>query len=96
MPLGSIIATGERVLIRWFRLFTQGIVWPVQVIQQLLGEQPLPWEGERLTGAQRTRLGVFRRPVLQLLERDPARRPTLQQFCDMCTSIFSATTTVNI
>lgn len=69
---------------------------PMQVIQQLLGEQPLPWEGAGLSAAQRSRLGVFRRPVMQLLERDPGRRPSLSQFCDMASSIFSATTTVNL
>lgn len=66
------------------------------MIEKLLGKQPLPWEEGQLTAAQRSRLGVFRRPVVQLLERDPSRRPSLQQFCDMCTSIFSATTTVNL
>eukprot|EP00892_Ulva_mutabilis_P011411 jgi/Ulvmu1/8642/UM046_0047.1 len=76
--------------------FAMPFVSKDDVIAQLLGKQALPWEEGQLSAAQRSRLGVFRRPVLQLLERDPVRRPSLQQFCDMCTSIFSATTTVNL
>eukprot|EP00892_Ulva_mutabilis_P012606 jgi/Ulvmu1/9718/UM055_0056.1 len=51
-----------------------------EVQAQLLGEQPLPWEGDRLTHSLRRRLGGFKGPVLRMLSRDPASRPSCQQF----------------
>lgn len=56
----------------------------LQVVGQLLGEEELPWEGNNLTFDHRTRLGALRRPILQLLERDPGQRPSMQAFSDKC------------
>jgi serine/threonine protein kinase len=60
----------------------------VQVIAQLVGEAELPWEGQNLTMEQRGRLGVLRKPVLQMLDRDAARRPSMRAFADKCRSLF--------
>lgn len=61
----------------------------MQVVGQLLGEEALPWEGANLTFDHRTRLGALRRPILQLLERDPAARPSMQAFSDHCRALIS-------
>ena len=59
----------------------------LQVVGQLLGEEQLPWEGSNLTFDHRTRLGALRRPILQLLEREPAQRTSMQAFSDRCRSM---------
>lgn len=65
----------------------------VQVMAQLLAEQELPWEGQRLRSrpAVRKRLGVFKKPVLALLHRNPAQRSSMHDFCAACDSLFSST-----
>lgn len=67
----------------------------VQVYAQLLGEAELPWEGARLTLEVQRQLGVFRRPVLQLLAREPGDRISLRQFARDCESIFDSPSLVN-
>lgn len=67
----------------------------VQVYCQLLGEEPLPWEGERLTAGMRKSLGIFRSNVLRLLDRNPAKRMTMQQFANASEAIFDSRTMVN-
>lgn len=59
----------------------------LQVIGQLLGEAQLPWEGNNLTMEQQGRLGVLHKAVLQLLHRDPLRRPPMRAFADKCKSL---------
>lgn len=63
----------------------------LQVIAQLLGERHLPWE--RMSPEDRKKLGAFRNPILQLLERNPAKRPTMTQFYQNCNDIFSSSVT---
>ncbi|NJR42368.1 MAG: protein kinase [Akkermansiaceae bacterium] len=63
----------------------------LQVVAQLLGNQPLPWEN--MSQADRRKLGAFRGPILQLLSRDPSQRPTMPEFYHACNSIFSTSTT---
>ena len=64
----------------------------MQVMAQLRGESELPWEGRRFRAhpSDRRRLGVFRQPVLALLQRRPERRATMQQFCNSCHRLFSS------
>ena len=57
----------------------------------LLGEEPLPWEGEP-GQARLSMLGLFREPVLRLLQREPRQRCSVQAFHSACTQIFAATT----
>lgn len=67
----------------------------MQVYSQLLGDEPLPWEGERLTAAMRKSLGIFRTNVLRLLDRNPSKRMTMQQFANACDAIFDSRTIAN-
>ena len=64
-----------------------------QVMSQLRGEAPLPWEGE-LSAHTLRQLGAFKGPVLQLLRRDPARRASMRSFHDACTKLFASVSTV--
>jgi hypothetical protein len=41
----------------------------------------------------RKKLGAFRSPILQLLDRNPIKRPTMTQFYENCNSIFSTSVT---
>lgn len=63
-------------------------------IQGLNGLQ-LPWEGT-LTPAVRRQLRVFRGTVLKLLARDPAERPSMQEFCTSCDRVLGGSTSVQI
>ena len=62
----------------------------LQVYAQLLGKEQLPWEGDRMTSGNWKKLGIFRHHVLKLLERDPPKRMTMQQFAVACDSIFDS------
>jgi hypothetical protein len=64
----------------------------VQIIAQLKGEAELPWEGERANPEVMRKLRTLRRPIMALLERDPAMRPTMLKFCDLCDDIFGTRT----
>jgi hypothetical protein len=54
-----------------------------QVCAQLKGHLPLPWEGQ-LPEAISSQLGSLQRPILRLLQRDPASRSSMHQFHDEC------------
>ena len=60
----------------------------MQVVAALQGHRPLPWEGEKEAAVQEA-LGVLYAPVLQLLQHDPSRRPSVQEFHNACTKAFS-------
>ena len=62
-------------------------------MQRLRGDLPMPWEGQ-LSAAVQRKLGAFKGPVLQLLERDPARRASMSAFHGACTKLFAARTSV--
>jgi hypothetical protein len=58
----------------------------VQVLAQLRGEAPLPWEGDRQNAIiLREKLGTFKDPILSLLHRDPSCRESLRNFQSLCT-----------
>lgn len=62
----------------------------VQVYSQLADENnELPWEEGRLSAPDRRKLGMFRKPILKLLRRDPAQRTTAREFCNECCSLFT-------
>ena len=63
----------------------------MQVVAQLLGNEPLPWEN--MSTEDRRKLGAFRGPIMQLLNRYPSQRPTMPEFYHACNSIFSTSTT---
>ena len=63
--------------------------------RQLLGEEPLPWEGERLTPDTKRRLGAIKTPVLRMLCRDPTQRASCKELGTSLRAVFSdAVTTV--
>ena len=55
------------------------------------GRGKLPWERVPLDAAIRQQLGVFRKVVLQLLDRNPLNRPSMQDFCASCDRVFAQT-----
>ena len=65
----------------------------MQVLAQLRGDEPLPWEAP-MEGQQLSRLGAFKGPVLQLLHRDPCRRISMHRFHDACTKLFASVASV--
>lgn len=69
----------------------------MQVMDRIEGVNglQLPWEGA-LSPAVRTQLGIFRSIVLRLLARNPAERPSLEDFCVSCDRVLAGTTTVQL
>jgi hypothetical protein len=69
----------------------------VQVMAQIAGEKRLPWEQQGELASERMEaLGVFKGAILQLLNRDPQQRPSMQRFYDAANRIFSSRTTIKI
>lgn len=66
----------------------------VQVMDQIEGVNGalLPWEGDRLTDAVRSKLRLFKGALLQLLHRDPLQRPSMREFCRTCSHVLGETT----
>lgn len=62
----------------------------MNLIEGIRGRQ-LPWEGSNFTRYKKRKLGVFRRPVLSLLSRDPAKRPSMARFCEICDGLLDGT-----
>lgn len=61
-------------------------------IEAVKGMQ-LPWENA-LSQEVHNQLGVFRKHVLKLLARDPAERPSMEEFCASCDCMLDGTTDV--
>jgi hypothetical protein len=61
----------------------------VQVLAQMKGEQPLPWEAGASGGGQE-RLGALSAPLLQLLHRDALHRPSIDMFRTTCSMLLRA------
>ena len=62
----------------------------VQVFEQLADEtRALPWDDGHLASQDRKKLGMFRKPILKLLRRDPAARATAREFCTECSNLFT-------
>ena len=60
----------------------------MQVLECLEGVAAMPWEKETAGGEHlRERLGCFRGPILSLLERNPALRPSMAAFEQTCHSV---------
>ena len=60
----------------------------LQVLAQLQGHRPLPWEGDS-TEEFHKGLGILAGPVLQLLQRTPSQRPSLRRFHETCMQAFA-------
>jgi phage portal protein BeeE len=64
----------------------------MQIYKQLATPDfALPWEEGRLSPEDKKKLGRFRKPLLQLLHREPSQRATALQFCKQMFEIFSST-----
>jgi serine/threonine protein kinase len=57
------------------------------VVDSIVGRLPLPWEGDR-SGKLLRKLGVFKRNVLDCLQRDPALRPPIAAVVQSYGSLF--------
>lgn len=64
----------------------------LQVIERIVGEDKLPWEGEARAKELLKRAGRFKDAVLGLLCRDAAQRVSVQTFVQQYASILSTTT----
>jgi hypothetical protein len=62
----------------------------VQVTAQILGEQPAPWEDDA-SRALLQQVGLLRRAVLALLDRDAELRPSMSELIDACRIVFTRT-----
>lgn len=60
----------------------------MQVMAQLRGELPLPWEGAEKSAVARQG-DVLRGPVMRLLARNPAARMSMTQFRAACEHPFA-------
>jgi hypothetical protein len=58
--------------------------------KQLRGDEPLPWEEPRFSEAARAKLGMFKKPILLMLARDPAQRSSCQTLFETLITMFSA------
>lgn len=63
----------------------------MQMVAQILGEESLPWEPEEKGKELLHRAGVFKGMVLELLNRDPQKRLSIQAFQDQCSSVLERT-----
>ena len=68
----------------------------LQLKRQLLGEELLPWEGDRLTADTKRRLGAIRAPVLRMLCRDPVHRASCKDVAAALRAVFSGASTADI
>jgi hypothetical protein len=62
----------------------------MDVIQQKNGKQ-CRWEGTALSPETRKKLGIFKNILLELLDRNPLKRPSMAEFCAACNRILSST-----
>jgi hypothetical protein len=51
------------------------VVVTVQVVTQIVGERPMPWEDAARAKQLLRTASIFRAPVLTLLQRDPEDSP---------------------
>eukprot|EP01025_Chloroclados_australasicus_P045677 TRINITY_DN50092_c1_g1_i2.p1 TRINITY_DN50092_c1_g1~~TRINITY_DN50092_c1_g1_i2.p1 ORF type:complete len:130 (-),score=8.67 TRINITY_DN50092_c1_g1_i2:535-924(-) len=66
-----------------------------EIMDMLAGDEgSLPWEGENLTKEKARQLGILRKPILQMLTRNPEERPSMLEFKQMLENIFSSNTTM--
>jgi hypothetical protein len=66
----------------------------MQIFNQLASPQhALPWEEDRMSPEDMKKLGKFRKPIMKLLQRDPAQRDTALQFSKSMFEVFSSTAT---
>jgi hypothetical protein len=67
----------------------------MQVMDQIEGVNgmQLPWEGENLTEINRKKMSLYKGALLQLLDRNPLKRPTMRAFHRTCQNILGDVST---
>lgn len=58
--------------------------------------QKLPWERNPMKPRLAQKLGMFRKLVLALLNRDPSKRPPMKTFCTACTRVLSRSDSMHV
>jgi hypothetical protein len=66
----------------------------LQVIAQLRGDKPLPWTEGCMNPEIHTRMGAMYGPLMQLLDRRPAQRPSAAQLRNQCMATAASAMTV--
>lgn len=66
----------------------------VQVEAMILGEKTAPWEDETKALGLAKRFGHLKGPILALLNREPAERPSMIELQYACKRVLSHTTTI--
>jgi hypothetical protein len=64
----------------------------MQIMDMIQGVQPLPWEDPDTAPVLMRNFGYFKNAVMSLLERDPARRPSMAEFRRKCNRVLLQTT----
>lgn len=65
----------------------------MQVMAQLAGEAALPWEDARFGPSVLRRFGLFKEACLELLHRDPLKRPSMREFTRICRQVLALSET---
>ena len=61
-------------------------------MDKIAGVQPLPWEDPETAPSLLRRFGHFKMAVMSLLQRDPADRPSMEDFRKQCNRVLMQTT----
>lgn len=64
----------------------------LQTMSMILGEVPAPWEDPNTAPAIVESLGHLKKPIMGLLERDPEKRLSVEDFQRACRRMISNTT----
>ena len=67
----------------------------MQVISQIVGDRPLPWEDPVTAPAILKRFGLFKDVILELLDRDPNARPSMLDFTRSCRQVLALSTSAS-
>jgi hypothetical protein len=68
------------------------LAFAVQVVAQIVGDEPLPRADTKRAKQLLKTAGQFRTPLLTLLRRDPLERPSIAAFLQHCSRLASSTT----
>lgn len=61
-------------------------------MDRIVGELPLPWEDADTAPALLRRFGHFKLAVMNLLQREPSKRPSMKAFLKDCNRVLMHTT----
>lgn len=64
----------------------------VQIVEMVLGERPAPWEDPATKAKVIQPLGLLKKMILQLLNRDPSKRYTASHIHKACAKVIATPT----